>query len=686
MPSNQKDTLPLLDKKLKRRELMLGAGRTAVSAAVATTALTGMHTTAQAQGESQPAMPTSEMNARRAIMEGLVDKYLASVVAHDPKLCPLADNAVFVENQQVLPIGDAGWRTINRIGSYKHYFCDFEMNQVGLIANVYEHDAGCVYVLRLRLDENDKISEIDQWISRDPFGAENYEKLGAPDPIWLEPIPLAQRQSREALAMNAHIYFQALERNDGTGIYPFRDDCERIEHARKTVSQKDNSGYGHSDATTKFVTMPAKAQYEFGLMAFVTKIRDRFAPVIDVERGAVLGQGTYDFDGALTKIHFIKDNVDWAIAPYFRTARSHMANEAFKVVNGSFRYIEMTFIEVPYGTRQHWLGKPMTVALTYEPTRSKPKPVKSDTYESLVALNSLVLDAIANDCPNQLPLADGVRYTENGVLVTPGSGGLWKTIKGVRKFSVNLADPASQQAGWFGTLDENGLFAAVAMRLKVMDGYISEIETIIARPEAMGQRGELKAATNTMFQAPYLADVDQDAFEAVPPVLQKAVPGERAAIEQALENYHQAIARRDAARASFTDGCIRRENGIKACDNPDGPQFSAEQPDLRFYAGDLATEINRGYLSQLTTVREHRAWIVDERQGLALDLCVFDNAAASTTVNLNGVGETRVPRSFLTPWTDLHAALYKIEDGRIAHIEDLVRRVPYGQKTRWPEV
>ena len=683
MPSTPKHTNPLLDKKIKRRELMLGAGKTAVTAAVAGTALASINNEARAQAASCGVEEAAVDNsARRKYMEGMVDKYLASVVAHDPKLCPLADNVVFVENQQVLPVGDAGWRTINRLGSYRHYFCDFEMNQVGLIANIYEHDAGCVYVLRLKLD-NDKITEIDQWISRDPFGAENYEKLGKPDPIWLEPIPLAQRQSREALMMNAHIYFQALERNDGTGIYPFRDDCERIEHARRTVSQKDNTGYGHADVATKFVTMPAKAQYEFGMMAFVTRIRDRFAPVIDVERGAVMGQGTYDFDGALTKIHFIKDNVDWTIPAYFRTARSHMATEAFKVINGSFRYIEMTFIEVPHGTRQHWLGKPMTVELTYEPTRTKPKPVKADTHGALTALNQQVLDAVANDSPNQLPLADDVRYTENGVTLKPGAGGLWKTSKGVRNYSVHLADPATQQAAWFGTLDENGLFAAVAMRIKVKDGYISEIETLIARPEPVGRRGELIQATNTMFQAPYLADLDPHAFEEVPAVLRNATAGKRADITRALENYQRALVQRDAALANLTTGCLRRENGRNACNNPDGPQFSQERADLRFYAGDLAAEIKRGYLAQLTHLRERRTWVVDEQQGLALDLTVFDNAAAATTINLAGAGNVTVPKSFQTPWTDLHAQLYKVENGKIAHLEDLVRRVPYGQKTGW---
>jgi hypothetical protein len=662
---------------MKRRNFLNGVGAGAIGAlAVTNGTVVARDATAQTNANPDSAPDLSKQRQR---LERFVDQYLEAVVANDPGLCPLADNVIFVENQQQLPIGDAGWRTINRIGSYKHFFADMEMDQVGLIANVYEHDAGCVFVLRLKI-ENDKIAQIDQWISRDPNGAENYEKLGAPDPIWLEPIPMAQRQSREALEMSAFMYFEALERNDGTGIYPFRPDCERIEHARRTVSQEDNSGYGHADAATKFVTLPAKKQYEFGMMAFVTRIRDRLAPVIDIERGAVFGQGTYDFDGALTKIHFIEDDNDWVIPPYFRTARSHMATEGFKVINGSFRYVEMTFLEVPFGTRQHWLGRPMTVDLEYEPVRPKPRPIKSATYKSLVALNQLVLDAIINDCPCTLPLADDVRYTENGVLVEPGSGGLWKTVKGIREYSVNLADPATQQAAWFGTLNENTLFAAVAMRIQVRDGYISNIDTIIARPEAYGRRGELSGATNTMYVPPLLADLDQDAFDAVPAVLKRSSKGTRRDIIQAIENYIKAVAQRDASLANFNSDCMRRENGIDACNNPAGPQINEARSDLRFYAGDLVTEINRGYLSQLTAMREHKIWVVDEKQGLALDLTVFDNNAASTMVNLEGEGAVTVPTSFLISWTDLHAQLYKVERGKIAHMEDIVRRVTYGQQ------
>ena len=34
-------------------------------------------------------------------------------------------------------------------------------------------------------------------------------------------------------------------------------------------------------------------------------------------------------------------------------------------------------------------------------------------------------------------------------------------------------------------------------------------------------------------------------------------------------------------------------------------------------------------------------------------------------------------------WSDLHAQLFKVEAGRITHVEELVRRVPYGRESGW---
>ena len=48
-----------------------------------------------------------------------------------------------------------------------------------------------------------------------------------------------------------------------------------------------------------------------------------------------------------------------------------------------------------------------------------------------------------------------------------------------------------------------------------------------------------------------------------------------------------------------------------------------------------------------------------------------------------GIAGPDVPAAFLTPSTDIHARLLKIERGEITALEDVVRRVPYGQSSPW---
>src|SRR6185312_15754543 len=100
----------------------------------------------------------------------------------------------------------------------------------------------------------------------------------------------------------------------------------------------------------------------------------------------------------------------------------------------------------------------------------------------LETLRGRVLDAIVRNCACDLPLASNVRYTENGVQVPIGAG-LWQSTNGLREYGVGLSDPTSGQTGWFGALDERGLFAMVALRLRVVAGLIAEIEVIVVRPQ-----------------------------------------------------------------------------------------------------------------------------------------------------------------------------------------------------------
>jgi hypothetical protein len=487
----------------------------------------------------------------RGFLELIADVYLRALAAGNPGGAPLAADVVFAENDQRLPLGAAAWRTIDGVGKYRHVFCDPATATVGVIATVTENGTGAVIILRLRLRER-QIVEVEQFVVRDPGAYERYEELGQPEPLWFETIAPARRQTREALEAAAWMYFQALYRNDGAGIYPFTDDCQRLEHARLSVNRPSQENYGHADSAVEFVTLKAKQQYALGMMGYISAVRDRRVLAVDVERGAVLSSCCFDFDGMTRRINLTGGGV-FDIPPYFRTPRTHHMNEAFKVENGSYRYIEMMLLEVPFATRPAWLRTPSS---TQEPVpvRPPPAPLHSSGREALTELVDSFLNALVTCCPCDLPLSPDVTYTENGVRVEFGDG-LWKSASGRGKYRVDVADPAAGQVGYFGDLDENGRFALVAARLQLNGGLVTEIEVIIARPEQANEWGQLNQATHSMFIAPLLADVNPQAFAASAPQSRNppATAGSGGDLLAAVESYYEGLQATECNR-SFHPG------------------------------------------------------------------------------------------------------------------------------------
>jgi hypothetical protein len=89
--------------------------------------------------------------------------------------------------------------------------------------------------------------------------------------------------------------------------------------------------------------------------------------------------------------------------------------------------------------------------------------------------------------------------------------------------------------------------------------------------------------------------------------------------------------------------------------------------------GHAADDLAAGDRAALTTLRGRRSLVIDEARGLALDLVLRDNAALSRSA----------PPEFRAPWTDLEVQLLKVESGEIVHVEELHRRLPYGQASGW---
>ena len=69
----------------------------------------------------------------RAYLEGMVDRYLAALVAHDPSRLPLAKTIKFTENTIPLPVGEALWQTASDLPTYRLIACDPLNGQTGSV-------------------------------------------------------------------------------------------------------------------------------------------------------------------------------------------------------------------------------------------------------------------------------------------------------------------------------------------------------------------------------------------------------------------------------------------------------------------------------------------------------------------------------------------------------------------------
>jgi hypothetical protein len=312
----------------------------------------------------------------RACLEGFVDRYLDAVIAHDPKLLPLTRNVKFTENGVRLDVGDAHWKTVTGKGRYRIFVTDPEAGQVAFIGTVREEARGAegsptAIALRLKV-ENRQITEIETLMIRSaapagnaarggqapaqPTGAAvNMERLGTPHRLFIETIPPVERMSREDLIKTANMYFSGMEKNDGKGVYPFTDDCNRIENGSLSTNVPLREGQTRPDpktATGYSSAWSCKEQFESGLIHFVWRIRDRRFVAVDPERGLVFS--FVFFDHALGKDRTFQTPNGRTVTGGPPDPWTWQIAELFRIEKGKIRQIEAVLHRAPYGMPSGW--------------------------------------------------------------------------------------------------------------------------------------------------------------------------------------------------------------------------------------------------------------------------------------------------------------------------------------------
>jgi hypothetical protein len=292
------------------------------------------------------------IDCNRACLEGLVDQYLAAVVAHDPKRLPLAADVKYTENDQVMDVGDGFWGTATAVGGYKHCFSDPVTEQIGCMVTMHEGEHGLIMGMRLRVQLG-RITEIETTYYRQGGGGpSNIAGLDTsqPEPLWFDTIPAARRVSRQQLVATANMYFAGLENNDGKGVYPFSDDCDRMENGIHTTNNPTLSPTAPFNA----FALGCKAQFESGYYAIVTRIHHRRFPIVDEERGIVWAYVIFDQNGTVQTIKLTNGNT--VSMKNFNRPSSLEVTEAFKIENGKLRRIEMVGSGLPYHLNPAWEG------------------------------------------------------------------------------------------------------------------------------------------------------------------------------------------------------------------------------------------------------------------------------------------------------------------------------------------
>lgn len=329
-------------------------------------------------GSVMNAQPQSGGPCDRSCLETFVNRYMDALIAHDLKRIPLARNLTMTENGVRLEPGDGFWRSASAKGSYRLFVADPQTGQVGLIGTMREANIPVTVAIRLKI-ANHEVAEIETLVVRTGIngtnGAPELEKFGKPRSALLEDVPASERASREDLVRIANMYFSGLEKNDGKGNYPFADDCDRLEDGLQTTNNpnfRTGSGFSANQggaggrgqqapppptpaAETPLINpaaMSCKAGFESGYFHFVTRIRDRRFPVVDVERGIVMSFVYFDHAAGKYRTFKLADGRETSAGP--TRPWTWEIVEVFKIRGGKIHQVEAVLEQAPYGMLSGW--------------------------------------------------------------------------------------------------------------------------------------------------------------------------------------------------------------------------------------------------------------------------------------------------------------------------------------------
>jgi hypothetical protein len=258
--------------------------------------------------------------------------------------------------------------------------------------------------------------------------------------------------------------------------------------------------------------------------------------------------------------------------------------------------------------------------------------------------------------------ARDVKFTENGVRMPLGNEGLWFRMSGKGNYRFYIPDTETQQVAFIGTVRETerdeSLLVAIALRLKIVNQRIVEVEQLAIRPE-----GTLTSSGQRPTTRPVSTGERVEKMGAPHPVFAEVIPETKRSSREELirvANYYFAGLQRNDGKGyyPFSDDCDRYENGNRATNVMQRNPVTNQNEVL-----DCKKQFEVALKNVVSRVRDRRFVAVDRERGIAFAFAFFDHE------NIN--------------WTWQIAELFKVQDGKIRRIEAVFHRAPYMLASGW---
>ena len=275
----------------------------------------------------------------RACLGDVMTRYLDSLVAHDPKVAPLADKVRFTEDTVETAIGEGFWKTATKLRPYRVDFLDVRQSTAAVLAVLEEGGKPVLFAARLKV-ANRRITEIETMVVRNAQEA----MLFAPDSLKEKSVAMTTMPDKAKLTPREQMVEIALRYPAGlrAGSFvkadvPFGPGAYRLENGVKMAGP----GCGFQPPSCEDIRnqgIPTLPEVK-GHVVAVDEEAGLVLLRLDFGRGSLMGGGRgrgARAGGAPA--------VEQVLVTF----------EGFKIYDGKVQAIEAVFESMPHGASSGW--------------------------------------------------------------------------------------------------------------------------------------------------------------------------------------------------------------------------------------------------------------------------------------------------------------------------------------------